>query len=134
MKSDLELRNDVQEELKWEPGVKPATIGVAVKDGVVILNGYVDSYAEKWAAERTAPGELSRGQSPFHQCRRPVQAGAADRTPPRPVRPGLRQPVHYRQANHFQLSWLPLADSQARLPPHQPPKPTRPRLQGTWQY
>jgi osmotically-inducible protein OsmY len=54
MKSDSELRNDVQEELKWEPGVKPAAIGVAVKDGVVILNGYVDSHAEKWAAERAA--------------------------------------------------------------------------------
>lgn len=54
MKSDVELRNDVQEELKWEPGVKPAAIGVAVKDGVVILSGYVDSYAEKWAAERAA--------------------------------------------------------------------------------
>ena len=28
-------------------------------------------------------------KSPFHQRRRPVQAAAADRTPPRPVRPGL---------------------------------------------
>jgi len=54
MKSDVELRNDVQEELRWEAGVKPAAIGVAVKDGVVILSGYVDSYAEKWAAERAA--------------------------------------------------------------------------------
>jgi osmotically-inducible protein OsmY len=54
MKSDVELRNDVQEELKWEPGVKSAAIGVAVKDGVVILSGYVDSYAEKWAAEGAA--------------------------------------------------------------------------------
>lgn len=51
MKSDAELRNDVLAELKWEPGVKPETIGVAVKDGVVMLTGYVDSYAEKRIAE-----------------------------------------------------------------------------------
>lgn len=51
MKTDMELRNDVMDELNWEPSLNPAAIGVAVKDGVVILSGYVDSYAEKQAAE-----------------------------------------------------------------------------------
>ena len=51
-KSDVDLRNDVLAELKWEPSVKGAEIGVAVKDGVVTLTGYVDSFSEKWAAER----------------------------------------------------------------------------------
>ena len=51
-KSDGDLRNDVLAELKWEPSVKGAEIGVAVKDGVVTLTGYVDSFSEKWAAER----------------------------------------------------------------------------------
>jgi osmotically-inducible protein OsmY len=37
-------------ELKWEPTVKAAEIGVGVKDGVVTLSGYVDTYGEKWAA------------------------------------------------------------------------------------
>jgi osmotically-inducible protein OsmY len=51
MKTDRELQLDVEDELRWEPGVKATDIGVTVKDGVVTLTGSVDSYAEKWAAE-----------------------------------------------------------------------------------
>jgi len=54
MKTDAELQRDVMNELKWEPTIKAAEIGVAVKDGVVTLSGYVDSYAKKSAAERAA--------------------------------------------------------------------------------
>ena len=49
-KSDTELHNDVLAELKYEPGVNVADIGVLLKDGTVTLNGYVTSYAEKWNA------------------------------------------------------------------------------------
>jgi osmotically-inducible protein OsmY len=52
MKSDRELQIDVLEELRWEPGVKATDIGATVKDGVVTLQGTVDSFAGKWAAER----------------------------------------------------------------------------------
>ena len=52
MKSDRELQLDVLDELRWEPGVDPTDIGVTVKDGVVTLEGNVDSFAEKWAAEK----------------------------------------------------------------------------------
>jgi osmotically-inducible protein OsmY len=54
MKTDAELQQDVMSELQWEPTIKTADIGVAVKDGVVTLSGYVDSYVKKWAAERAA--------------------------------------------------------------------------------
>jgi osmotically-inducible protein OsmY len=54
MKTDAELQQDVMNELQWEPTLKAAEIGVAVKDGVVTLSGYVDSYVKKWAAERAA--------------------------------------------------------------------------------
>jgi osmotically-inducible protein OsmY len=54
MKTDTELQQDVMNELKWEPTVKAAEIGVGVTDGVVTLSGNVDSYYEKWAAERAA--------------------------------------------------------------------------------
>jgi len=54
MKTDAELQQDVMNELKWEPTIKAAEIGVAVKDGVVTLSGYVDGYVKKWAAERAA--------------------------------------------------------------------------------
>ncbi len=54
MKTDTELQQDVMDELKWEPSIEAAEIGVSVRDGVVTLSGYVDSYIKRWAAERVA--------------------------------------------------------------------------------
>jgi osmotically-inducible protein OsmY len=54
MKTDAELQQQVMDELKWEPTIRAAEIGVAVKDGVVTLSGSVDSYGKKWAADRAA--------------------------------------------------------------------------------
>jgi osmotically-inducible protein OsmY len=54
MKADTQLQQDVSAELKWEPSVHAAHIGVEVKDGVVTLSGQVESYSEKWNAERAA--------------------------------------------------------------------------------
>jgi osmotically-inducible protein OsmY len=54
MKTDTQLQKDVMDELKWEPTIKPAEIGVSAKDGIVTLNGYVDSYEKKRAAKRVA--------------------------------------------------------------------------------
>lgn len=54
MKTDKELKQDVREELRWEPGVHAGHINVSVKDGVVRLEGEVESYGEKWAAEKAA--------------------------------------------------------------------------------
>ena len=53
-RSDEQIQRDVLAELKWEPRVTPNEIGVAVKDGVVTLTGWVDSYLKKWAAEEAA--------------------------------------------------------------------------------
>ena len=54
MKTDNQLQQDVMAELKWEPAVHAAQIGVEVKDGVVTLAGEVGSYHEKLNAERAA--------------------------------------------------------------------------------
>ena len=54
MRSDSDIKRDVEEELKWEPNVDATDIAVAVKNGVVTLTGYVRSYAHKLAAERAA--------------------------------------------------------------------------------
>lgn len=54
MKTDLQLQRDVLEELKFEPSIREAEIGVAAKGGVVTLTGFVDSYVEKFSAEQTA--------------------------------------------------------------------------------
>ncbi|MDB4974838.1 MAG: hypothetical protein JWN48_3179 [Myxococcaceae bacterium] len=50
-KTDLELKHDIDLELRWDPQVNPAQIGVGVEHGSVSLLGEVDTYAEKWAAE-----------------------------------------------------------------------------------
>ena len=52
MKSDTQLRADVQAELEWDPAVASAGVGVIVDHGVVTLTGHLGSYAEKLAAER----------------------------------------------------------------------------------
>ena len=77
---------------------------------------------------------LPRPQDPLRQRRRPLQAHAVERAPARPVGPGLRQPVHHRQAGHLQLPRLPVADPPPDLPAHEPPEPPRARLQGEGQH
>jgi osmotically-inducible protein OsmY len=52
--TDEDIQRDVQEELKWDTRVRPNEIGVAVKDGIVTLTGWVDSYLKKIAAEEDA--------------------------------------------------------------------------------
>jgi osmotically-inducible protein OsmY len=54
MKTDSQLQRDVMDELVWEPRVDHAHIGVAAKDGVVTLSGFVSNYAQKMAAEKAA--------------------------------------------------------------------------------
>ena len=55
MKTDSEIRDDVIEELRWEPRLSdPDAIGVAVRDGAVTLTGSVPNYAEKLAAAQAA--------------------------------------------------------------------------------
>jgi len=45
MKTDTQLQKDVMDEIKWEPCVTAAEIGVSVANGVVTLNGTVATYA-----------------------------------------------------------------------------------------
>jgi osmotically-inducible protein OsmY len=53
-RTDTDVQAEVIAELKWEPRVQAPEIGVAVKDGVVTLTGWVDSYTKRWAAEEAA--------------------------------------------------------------------------------
>lgn len=54
MKTDAEIQKDVIEQLKWEPLLNTAEIGVSVKKGIVTLSGQLDSYLKKLTAERSA--------------------------------------------------------------------------------
>ena len=48
--NELKLRDDILDELAYEPIVDPVHIGVAVDQNVVTLTGHVGSYAQKLAA------------------------------------------------------------------------------------
>ena len=49
--TDLQLRQDILDELEFEPSIDAANIGVSVDDGVVTLTGHVSSYTHKLTAE-----------------------------------------------------------------------------------
>ena len=52
--TDEQIQREVLAELKWDARLQPNEIGVIVKDGVVTLTAWVDSYGKKWAAEEAA--------------------------------------------------------------------------------
>jgi len=54
MKSDLHIQQGVQAELRSEPSIDAARIGVAVIEGIGMLAGPLASDAAKWAAEHMA--------------------------------------------------------------------------------
>ncbi len=56
MRSDSQIKKDVEEELRWEPDIDATDIAVAVKDGVVTLTGFVRSFSQRLQAEESAKG------------------------------------------------------------------------------
>jgi osmotically-inducible protein OsmY len=48
---DKQLRQNIIDELEFEPSVDAQDIGVAVSEGIVTLSGHVSSYAEKVAVQ-----------------------------------------------------------------------------------
>ncbi|HEV7590716.1 MAG TPA: BON domain-containing protein, partial [Longimicrobium sp.] len=54
MRTDHEIQEDVLNELRWEPSLANDDIAVSVRDGVVTLAGYAESWADRWKAERVA--------------------------------------------------------------------------------
>ena len=54
MHADIDIKRDVEAELRWNPDIDATDIAVSVKNGVVTLSGFVRSYAQKYEAEQTA--------------------------------------------------------------------------------
>lgn len=54
VRSDVDIQQDVQRELRWDTRFENAQVGVAVKNAVVALTGTVESYGKKWAASDAA--------------------------------------------------------------------------------
>ena len=52
--TDEQIKTSVLAELRWEPSVSEAHIGVTARNGVVTLTGNVKSFAERYAAEQAA--------------------------------------------------------------------------------
>ncbi len=55
-RNDEQIQQDVLAALQRDARVQPNEIGVVVKDGIVTLTGWVDTYMKKSAAERVAHG------------------------------------------------------------------------------
>jgi osmotically-inducible protein OsmY len=54
MRSDSDIKRDVEDELRWDPDIDPTDIAVSVNSGVVTLAGFVRSYMQKYQAEQDA--------------------------------------------------------------------------------
>jgi len=54
MRSDDDIKRDVEDELRWDPDLDATDIAVTVKSGVVTLAGFTRSYGDKLEAEAAA--------------------------------------------------------------------------------
>ncbi len=51
MRSDSDIKRDVEAELRWSPEVDDTDIAIKVNDGEVTLSGFARNYLEKYRAE-----------------------------------------------------------------------------------
>jgi len=78
-RTDEQIQRDVLSELQWDASVQSNEIGVAVKDGIVTLTGWVDSLVKKWAAEQAAVRVRGvRGVANDSEVRLPISAERTD--------------------------------------------------------
>jgi osmotically-inducible protein OsmY len=54
MRSDSDIKQDVEDELRWDPDLDATDIAVTVKNGVVTLAGFTRGYSDKVEAEAAA--------------------------------------------------------------------------------
>jgi osmotically-inducible protein OsmY len=54
MRSDSDIRRDVEDELRWDPDIDDSDIAVNVNNGIVTLAGFIRSYVQKYQAETAA--------------------------------------------------------------------------------
>ena len=77
--SDSALRQDILDELEFEPSIDANDIGVAVEDGVVTLTGHVPNFGQRQAVERVvARVKGVRGIAQEIEVRYPGGAGTSD--------------------------------------------------------
>jgi len=102
MRTDADIRRDVESELQWDPSIDDKKIGVIVNGGVVTLTGEVEHFAGKWAAE-----DITKRVSG-------VRAIANDIQVKMPVS-GMRTDMEIAEAAANALRWnFSLADTQVK--------------------
>jgi hypothetical protein len=109
MRSDSDIKRDVEEELRWDPSVDATDIAVAVKNGVVTLTGFVRNYMDKFQAEAAARRVAGVVGLERHRGR-PIQgrpkAGSRDRARRRrnDIKVVVDKGWHTRRAGRVELS------------------------------
>jgi len=102
MRTDAEIRRDVESELQWDPSIDDKKIGVIVNNGIVTLTGEVGHYVGKWSAE-----DITKRVSG-------VRAIANDIQVEMPVS-GMRTDTEIAEAAANALRWhVSLADTQVK--------------------
>jgi osmotically-inducible protein OsmY len=54
MRADSDIKHDVELEIRYDPVIRSPDVGVAVRNRIVTLTGFVHSYTERFQAERDA--------------------------------------------------------------------------------
>jgi osmotically-inducible protein OsmY len=79
MRSNSEIKHDVEAELRWTPDIDETDIAVTVNGSIVTLSGFVNSYSEKYQAESAAKRVLGvAGVADDIQVRVAAAAGVDD--------------------------------------------------------
>jgi osmotically-inducible protein OsmY len=91
LKADHEIHKDVREELKWDLDITDqGEVDISVDHGVVTLDGYADSYAQKWAIEQaTYRVHGVKGVQNYLEVRLPKDDDHSDREIERAARQAL---------------------------------------------
>jgi osmotically-inducible protein OsmY len=115
MRTDSDIKRDVEAELKWDPDIDPTDIGVAVKSGVVTLTGFARSYSQKYQAESDAKRVLGvRGLANDIAVRLPADSQRPDPEIARDAVEALKAELPYSSANMKVVvkdGWLSLEGS-----------------------
>jgi len=114
---DVRLRDAVIQQLDWDPEVETTGLGVSANEGIVVLTGYIDSYAGKLAAERAVKrirgvravvnDVVVRLAQPHHDAEIARDAASAIESSAEAIRAGVQVVVHHGHVTLTgQVDWV----------------------------
>src|SRR6202047_4157708 len=113
MRSDSDIKRDVEDELRWDPDIDSTDIAVTVKNGVVTLAGFTRSYSNKLEAEAAANGWLASWdwQTTLRCAYRTLTSG---RIPKSPAMRSPRSRTDYRSSPSSSRCWFAMDGSPSK--------------------